>query len=241
VSRAEIDKPGITALAEGCVLLFDKPYGWTSFDVVGKVRSLIKKRLGLKKTKVGHAGTLDPLATGLLVICTGKQTKTIDSYKEMEKEYAGTFFLGQTTPSYDLETKPDKDFPVSHISRQAAEEAATALTGTIQQVPPLYSAKKVDGTRAYELARKGETTALEANEIEISTFEICRFDLPEVDFRVICSKGTYIRALARDFGAMLHSGAYLKQLQRTRIGTLHVHDAWNIEAFEMHINQIKTC
>lgn len=232
------NKPTITELAEGSVLLFDKPYGWTSFDVIGKVRSLIRKRLGLKKTKIGHAGTLDPLATGLLIVCTGKLTKTIDSYQAQEKEYTGTFFMGQTTPSYDLETEPDGTFSTNHITPALAKEAAAKLSGITNQIPPQFSAKKIEGTRAYEFARKGEETILEARQVHITLFEINRIELPEIDFRVVCSKGTYIRALARDFGQALHSGAYLKNLRRTRSGELHVDNAWNILDFELHVNQL---
>jgi len=230
--------PTKTQLAEGSVLLFDKPYGWTSFDVVGKVRSLLRRRLGLKGLKVGHAGTLDPLATGLLVICTGKMTKSIEHFQNTDKEYTGTFFIGWSTPSYDLETRPDKEYPVDHIDREMAEAAAVSFTGEYNQVPPLFSAKKVDGERAYEIARRGEHALLQARKVRIAEFEILRFDLPEADFRVVCSKGTYIRSLANDFGKALKSGAYLKALSRTRSGSLGLGDAWGLEDFEKHINDI---
>ena len=222
-------------LLEGTLLLFDKPYSWTSFDVVGKVRSLLRKKLGAKKPKIGHAGTLDPLATGLLIICTGSKTKTIDQYQAMEKEYTGTFYLGKSTPSYDLETKPDREHPTDHISQSMVMEATSDLTGSYDQVPPLFSAKKVEGERAYEIARRGEQTILKARPITIKAFHITRMDLPEVDFRVVCSKGTYIRSLARDFGEKLDSGAYLKTLRRTRIGSHLVDQAWTIESFEAHV------
>lgn len=222
---------------QGRVLLFDKPYKWTSFDVVGKVRSLLKHKLRLRKLKIGHAGTLDPLATGLLIVCTGKLTKSISLYQDMEKEYTGTFHMGMTTPSFDLETMPDKEYPTVHISREMAEEAAKSLTGRIAQEPPLFSAKKIGGERAYEHARRGEHTRLEAKQVEVKLFEITRFELPEVDFRVVCSKGTYIRALARDFGNNLDSGAYLKSLRRVRIGEIGLQGAYSPEAFEQIIEQ----
>lgn len=230
--------PTKTELLEGTVMLFDKPYSWTSFDVVGKVRSLLRNKLGAKKPKIGHAGTLDPLATGLLIICTGSMTKTIEPYQAMEKEYTGTFFLGKSTPSYDLETRPDKEYPTDHIGADMILGAAGALTGSIDQVPPLFSAKKVEGERAYKIARRGEQTTLKAKTITITEFSITRIELPEVDFRVVCSKGTYIRSLARDFGHKLHSGAYLKALRRTRIGNHHVDQAWTIGSFEAFIGQM---
>ncbi len=220
---------------EGRLLLFDKPLTWTSFDVVNKVRSLIRYKLGLRKIKIGHAGTLDPLATGLLIICTGKMTKTIDQYQAMEKEYSGTFYLGQTTPSFDLETKPDHHFPTEHIQAEMLEKTAFRFVGSQMQIPPIYSAKKIEGERAYEFARRGEQTELKAREIHISRFDITRYQPPEVDFRIACSKGTYIRALARDFGEALGSGAYLKKLRRERIGDIKVTDAWKVEDFDRHI------
>lgn len=223
------------SFVEGSVLSFDKPLGWTSFDVVNKVRSMMRYVLGIKKLKTGHAGTLDPLASGLLIICTGKQTKSIESFQEMEKEYTGTFTLGETTPSFDLETKPDASFPTGHITHEMLESAAQKLSGHQNQIPPLFSAKKIEGERAYEFARRGEHTELKARKVLISKFEITRFEMPEVDFRVVCSKGTYIRSLARDFGRELHSGAYLKCLRRTRIGSFRAQDAWTIESFEKHL------
>lgn len=231
--------PSISELAEGSVLLFDKPFGWTSFDVVGKARSLLRRRLGLKNTRVGHAGTLDPLATGLLIVCTGKMTKSIDQFQAMEKEYTGTFLLGQTTPSYDLETSPDQHYPTQHISRTMVDKACDELTGTFEQIPPLFSAKKVDGERAYEIARRGEKRTLRSREVTVFEFAVSRYEMPEVDFRVVCSKGTYIRSLARDFGVALASGAYLKALRRTRIGLFEVDRAWQIDAFENHIHQLQ--
>jgi len=225
-------------LAEGAVLTFDKPLGWTSFDVVNKFRLLVRHFLGLKKLKAGHAGTLDPLATGLLIICTGKQTKSIERIQEMEKEYTGTFVLGQTTPSFDLETSPDATFPTQHITGKMISDAAEKLSGIQNQIPPMFSAKKIDGQRAYEMARRGESAELKAREILISAFEITRFELPEADFRVVCSKGTYIRSLARDFGQELGSGAYLKNLRRIRTGSFRVDEAGTIDGFQDHLRSL---
>lgn len=225
----------VQSFVQGEVLTFDKSIGWSSFDVVNKVRSMMRYVLGIKMLRTGHAGTLDPLATGLLIICTGKQTKSIESFQDMEKEYTGTFIIGQTTPSFDLETKTDGQFPTGHITIEMARAAAEKLSGHHDQIPPLFSAKKIEGERAYEFARRGEHTELKARKIEITQFEITRFELPEIDFRVVCSKGTYIRSLARDFGRELHSGAHLQSLRRTRIGHFSVNDAWRIEDFEKHL------
>jgi tRNA pseudouridine55 synthase len=224
----------------GRVLLIDKPLGWTSFDVVKKIKALLRHRLKLKKIKVGHAGTLDPLATGLLIICTGKKTREIDNYQVKEKEYTGTFFLGASTPSSDLETEPDEFFPTDHITETLVNEAARKFTGELDQVPPLFSAKKIDGERAYFHARRGDTTILKSNKIFIHDFEITQLDLPEVKFRVVCSKGTYIRALARDFGKEVNSGSYLKELRRTKIGEFSVEDAWSIEQLENYFKKMET-
>lgn len=217
---------------QGEILLFDKPCDWTSFDVVNKVRIIIRGFLGLKKIKVGHAGTLDPLASGLLVLCTGSCTKKIEDFKTLEKEYRGTIFIGATTPSYDLETDPDHFFDTAHITSERILNAAKTFTGIIKQTAPIYSAKKIDGERLYDYARKGKEVKVPEYTIEIKTFEITRIDLPEVDFRVVCGKGTYIRSLAHDFGLALQSGAYLKTLRRTRIGDYHVDQALNIPDFE---------
>lgn len=206
------------------VLLFDKPYRCTSFDIVGKVRHIVQKQVG-HKVKVGHAGTLDPLATGLLIICVGKMTKQIDTIQAESKEYTGTFKLGATTPSYDLEHPIDQEYPYEHITRQMAEETAKSFIGNIQQRPPLFSAVNLDGRRAYELAREGEDVKLAPKNITIYDFELPRFELPEIDFRIRCSKGTYIRAIARDFGEALQSGAHLTALRRTRIGDYDVENA----------------
>ena len=216
----------------------NKPLTWTSFQVVNKMKWLIKNHPSLlldgKKIqpKIGHAGTLDPLATGLLIVCTGKQTKNIESYQAQEKEYTGTFYIGATTPCYDMEKPIDKHYPTEHITDELIEETTKQFTGTIQQTPPLFSAIKINGKRAYDIARAGETAEIKSKEITISVFEITRIALPEVDFRVICSKGTYIRSLARDFGEALLSGAHLTALCRTRIGEYKLSDAMDIEEFE---------
>ena len=219
----------------GEVLLFDKPLGWSSFSVVNLARGIIKRKLKVKNIKVGHAGTLDPLATGLLVICTGKKTKTITSIQDAEKEYTGTITLGGTTPSYDLESEIDQTFPTDHISEEMLREAAESFIGEHDQMPPIFSAKQVDGKRAYELARKGKEVKLNPKRISIREFEITgiRNDGKlEVDFRVACSKGTYIRSLAHDFGKALNSGAHLSSLRRTRIGDFFVCDAITLNQFQ---------
>ena len=209
----------------GQVLLIDKPYTWTSFDVVNKLRYAFKPH----KIKVGHAGTLDPLATGLLVICVGKKTKEIDHYQAQIKEYTGKIRVGSTTPSFDLETEPDAEYPTGHITPEMLEEARKSFLGTISQVPPVYSAIKVDGKRAYESARKGKDLELKSREVQIEAFELDPSAFPEVGFRVVCSKGTYIRSLARDFGTTLNSGAHLSALRRERIGEFHVSAALSVD------------
>lgn len=221
---------------EGQILLIDKPLGWTSFQVVNKVRWLIRKQYNLKKIKVGHAGTLDPLATGLLIICTGKFTKQIDTYQGQEKEYTGTITLGATTPSFDLETEIVQTFDISNLKEEEIVAAAKMFIGEIQQQPPVYSALKKDGKRLYEFARSGEDVEVAFRKVHISAFEITRIALPEVDFRVQCSKGTYIRSLAHDFGKALENGAHLSALRRTKIGEFSVRDAMSLEEFE---NQLK--
>ncbi len=216
---------------QGEVLLVNKPYSWTSFDVVGKLRIVIRQRTGLRKIKIGHAGTLDPLATGLLILCTGKFTRRIDEFQGLEKEYTGTFRMDATTPSFDLETEVDRIFPIppdSHALEEAVRKAAAMFTGTFDQVPPQFSAIKVDGKRAYESARKDVTVEIKARKVTIPAFEITRIAMPEVDFRVVCSKGTYIRSLARDFGLQLGFGAHLTSLCRTRIGPYHLRDAYEL-------------
>lgn len=217
----------------GEVLLIDKPLKWTSFDAVNRIKHLLKKNLG-QKIKVGHAGTLDPLATGLLIICTGKKTKEIETYQAQEKEYTGTFIIGATTPCYDLEQPVDRTFQVAHITDDMIHSATHAFIGDIQQVPPLFSAVKVEGKRAYDIARAGKERELGARSITIRAFEITgierKDDTIEAQFKVICSKGTYIRSLARDFGEALHSGAHLGALRRTAIGSFRVDSAMSIEA-----------
>jgi len=221
---------------EGKVLLIDKPLNWTSFQAVNKIRWHIKQRFKIKKIKVGHAGTLDPLATGLLIICCGKETKNINTYQGQIKEYTGTFTIGATTPSYDLETEVDKTYPTDHISETLVKETTQQFIGTIQQKPPIFSAIKKDGKRLYEIARKGETTEIKSREVTISEFEITNINFPKVDFRVVCSKGTYIRSLAYDFGLALNSGAHLSVLRRTKIGNFSVENSLTINDFIESLN-----
>ncbi len=217
---------------EGQVILIDKPLEWTSFQVVNKVRWLIRKSYDIKKIKVGHAGTLDPLATGLLIICTGKLTKKIDTFQAQVKEYTCTFTLGATTPSYDLETEIDQTFDISEITPEKIHEATKQFIGEIQQQPPVFSALKKDGKRLYEFARSGEEVEIPFRTVTISEFEITKIELPKIDFRVVCSKGTYIRSLANDFGKALNNGAHLSALRRTKIGEFSVENSVSIEAFE---------
>ncbi len=215
----------------GQILLFDKPLEWTSFQLVNKVRWLIKRNFRIKKIKVGHAGTLDPLASGLLILCTGKSTKLIESLQGQEKEYTGTFTLGATTPSFDMETEVDKTFPTEHLTSEGIHEATKAFLGDIQQRPPVFSALKKDGKRLYEYARNGEEVEIPTRTVNISEFEITKIELPKVHFRVVCSKGTYIRSLAFDFGSQLNTGAYLSSLRRTRIGEYKVENALTVDSF----------
>lgn len=216
---------------KGEVLLIDKPLGWTSFRVVDHIRWHIRKKFSLKKIKVGHAGTLDPLASGLLIICTGKETKNIESYQAQIKEYIGTIRLGATTPSYDLETEINQVFPTEHLHNELLLNTAKKITGEILQKPPIFSAKKIDGERAYEAARRGDDIEIPARKVTIMSFELTNIYLPDVDFRIVCSKGTYIRSIARDFGAALNSGGHLTALRRTKIGDFSVDDAHSIESF----------
>lgn len=215
----------------GEILLIDKPYRWTSFDVVKKVRYAIKKHLKVKKIKVGHAGTLDPLATGLLIICTGKKTKSIQELMGMEKKYSGTIALGGSTPSFDLETEISQVYPTDHIDADMMLKATQALTGEILQTPPIFSAKKIDGKRAYDLARKGEEVKMNRQLVEVTQFDIETKDFPNIDFEITCSKGTYIRSLAHDFGQLCDSGAHLTALRREAIGEFKVQDAFTVEGF----------
>ena len=215
----------------GQVLLVDKPLNWTSFQVVNKLRWEIRQAFSIKKIKVGHAGTLDPLATGLLVICTGKMTKQIDTFQGQIKEYTGTLVLGSTTPSFDLETEINETFPTDHISEDLIYKTTEQFTGEIQQFPPVFSALKKDGKRLYEFARAGEHVDIPSRTVCISEFEITKINGLHIDFRVVCSKGTYIRSLANDFGKALKSGAHLSALRRTKIGAFDVSEAVSIEGF----------
>lgn len=215
----------------GQVLLIDKPLNWTSFQVVNKLRWEIRRTFNIKKIKVGHAGTLDPLATGLLVICTGKMTKQIDTFQGQIKEYTGTLVLGSTTASYDLETEIDHTFPTEQITETLIHSTTSQFIGDIQQFPPVFSALKKDGKRLYEFARAGEEVAIPSRTVNISEFEITKIDGLNVHFRVVCSKGTYIRSLANDFGKALESGAHLSALRRTKIGSFDVNDALTPEKF----------
>lgn len=227
VKNSEI---GSNPYSPGNIVLVDKPLGWTSFQVVNKLRWVIKQQYKLKNIKVGHAGTLDPLATGLLIICTGKETKNIDSYQAQHKEYTGTITLGATTPSYDLETEIDATFPTEHLTENLLQETTAQFTGDILQKPPIYSAIKKDGKRLYELARAGQTTEIKEREVHVSAFELTNIALPNVDFRIACSKGTYIRSMARDYGAALENGGHLSALRRTKIGDYHVDNALSMDA-----------
>jgi tRNA pseudouridine55 synthase len=219
-------------IIEGTILLFDKPLNWSSFDVVNKVRILIQKRFHLQKIKVGHAGTLDPLATGLLVICTGRKTKDIESIQATDKEYIATIGLGHTTPSFDLETEFNSSYPTEHISLKTIEEILPKFIGEIEQVPPIYSAKMVDGHRAYKMARKGHEVKMNSQTIIIHNIELLSFNNNSFTIKICCSKGTYIRSLAHDLGVALSSGAYLQSLRRTRSGIYDVKNAFSLEEFE---------
>lgn len=223
----------------GEVLLVNKPQTWTSFDVVNKIRYALRSRLNVKKIKVGHAGTLDPMATGLLIICTGKATKKLNDFQGLPKRYTGTILLGATTPSYDAESEVDQTFPTDHITTESLEKARTEFLGTIDQIPPIFSAIKVDGVRAYKSARKGKTVEMKSRTVEIMDFQLTRTELPEVDFSVTCSKGTYIRSLAFDFGKALGSGGYLTALHRDRIGEYGATDVWELDDLIAMLNSQK--
>lgn len=223
---------------DGEMILIDKPLEWTSFQVVNKIRWLLRKQFNLKRIKVGHAGTLDPLATGLLILCVGKFTKKIEKYQAQDKEYTGTIRLGATTPSYDAETEVDETYPTDHINEELINETIKKFIGTIQQQPPIFSALKKDGKRLYEYARKGEEVDIPSREIRIESFEITRISLPNVDFKVVCSKGTYIRSLAHDFGKAVQSGGYLTALRRTKIGQFDVENSQTIEEIEAYIKSL---
>lgn len=221
----------------GTTLLVDKPLEWTSFDVVNKIRGALRATLNIKKIKVGHAGTLDPLATGLLIICTGKSTKTIDNIQALYKEYTGTIKLGATTPSYDAETEEDSSFSLDGLTEDKIKANCAQFIGPIAQFPPMFSAIKVNGQPLYKKARKGEKVEVKARNITIHNFDLTRIELPEVDFRAKCSKGTYIRSLAHDFGKTLDNGGYLKALRRTKIGEHCIEDAWQLPDLIKHIEE----
>ncbi|WP_149274548.1 tRNA pseudouridine(55) synthase TruB [Pareuzebyella sediminis] len=219
----------------GQLLLIDKPLGWSSFQAVNKLKWVIRKKFDVKKIKIGHAGTLDPLASGLLIVCTGKFTKKINELQGQEKEYIGTITVGGTTPSYDLETKIDQIFPTAHITKALVLEATSKLVGKIEQRPPIFSALKKDGKRLYEYAREGRTVDVKTRTVTVSSFDVTRIALPVIEFRIVCSKGTYIRSLAHDLGVLLKSGAHLSQLRRTKIGSYHVDNALGPVSFEEHL------
>lgn len=225
----------LTVFEEGKVLLFDKPVYWTSFDLVNKVRLMIRGTFGIKNIKVGHAGTLDPLASGLMIICTGRATKTIERFKDLDKEYVATFQLGETTPSFDLETETDNQYPTDHIDEDLVKETLKSFIGEQKQLPPMYSAKLIAGKRAYEFARKGIQKELEPVTVCFREIELVSFDMPKITVRMVCSKGTYIRSFARDLGLALKSGSYLSALQRTAIGNHRVINAYTIESFKEYI------
>jgi len=227
-----MDKKTKEDFLTGQILLIDKPLNWTSFQAVNSLKWGIRKKFDIKKIKVGHAGTLDPLATGLLIICTGKFTKRIPELQGQTKEYTGTITLGATTPSYDLETEIDNTFPTKHLTKELIKNATENFIGKIEQVPPIFSALKKDGKRLYEFAREGKTVEIKSRQIEIFEFEITNIQLPEVHFRVTCSKGTYIRSLAHDFGKALNSGGHLSSLRRTKIGDYNVNNATSPDSFK---------
>jgi len=227
-----------TNFLEGAVLYIDKPLEWSSFDVVHKIRNLIRKHFDLKWIKVGHAGTLDPLATGLMIICTGGETKNISQYLDHDKEYLAALCLGKTTPSFDLETEVDHTYPVEHITEKLIRNVIREFTGIQLQVPPLFSAKWLDGKRAYNLAREGKKAELKPKEIRIDRIEVVEFNPPDLTLEVRCSKGTYIRALARDIGKSLNSGGHLTSLRRTAIGDVHVDQAWSLTKFEENLKKM---
>ena len=224
----------------GEVLLFDKELDWTSFDLVRKIRNKLCRTLKIKKLKVGHAGTLDPKATGLMILCTGKATKRIEEFQAQEKEYVATLKLGATTPSYDLESEEDQHFPTDHLNQELVLDTLRQFLGETDQVPPVFSAVKVDGKRAYTHARKGQEVVLQPKKITITELELMHYSEQEIQIRVVCSKGTYIRALARDIGELLQSGAYLIGLRRTRIGQFRVENAWEAEEFLKNLEHTAT-
>jgi tRNA pseudouridine55 synthase len=230
---------GRSIFDEGQVLLFDKPLYWTSFDLVNKIRIMIRSALGTKRIKVGHAGTLDPLASGLMIICTGKATKRIEEFRDLDKEYIATIHLGETTPSFDLETEVDKRYSTVHISKELVQSVLNGFLGEQKQLPPLYSAKFIGGKRAYEFARKGVEKKLEPVMVFFREIELLECNIPEVKVRLLCSKGTYIRSFARDLGEALGSGACLSSLQRSAIGPFRLDKASNLKKFELFLQKMK--
>jgi tRNA pseudouridine55 synthase len=229
----------IPSFEDGQVLLFDKPLYWTSFDLVNKVRIIIRSNLGIKEIKIGHAGTLDPLASGLMIICTGKVTKTVEDFRELDKEYIATVHLGETTPSYDLETEINGRFPVEQISEDLVLNALAGFLGEQKQIPPVHSAKMINGKRAYEYARKGIQKEMTPVTVIFREVELLSYGIPDIRIRILCSKGTYIRSFARDLGKALDSGAYLSSLERTAIGPYLLKDAFSLEYFENFIKDLK--
>ena len=229
----------LTIFEEGQVMLFDKPLYWTSFDLVNKIRNILRSSFGLKKIKVGHAGSLDPLASGLMIVCTGRATKRIEDYLNLDKEYIATFTAGATTPSFDLETEIDAHFSTDHITEELIKEKLHGFLGEQKQLPPLYSAKLIGGKRAYEYARKGIHIDLEPATVYFRELEALSFNLPEIKIRIACSKGTYIRSFARDLGKSLNSGCYLSALVRNSIGEFKLCDAYNIEKFKEYVEQMR--
>jgi tRNA pseudouridine55 synthase len=237
LDRMDEEKKNI--FEEGEVLIFNKPQYWTSFDLVNKVRIMIRSEFGIKKIKVGHAGTLDPLATGLMIICTGKATKKIDEFFSLDKEYEATFHFGKTTPSFDLETESDGSYPTDQITEELVEKVLKGFLGEQQQVPPLHSAKFIDGKRAYEFARKGIEKELKPVSVVFSNIELISFGIPETRIRIRCSKGTYIRSFARDLGLALKSGCYLSALERSAIGSYRLAGAYTLEKFDQYLKLMK--
>ena len=228
-----------TKFEEGVVLTIDKPYKWTSFDVIRKLQAKLKHTLGYKKIKIGHAGTLDPLATGLLIVCIGKATKKIECLQSEVKEYAASVQFGATTPCFDLEKPIDAHYPFEHINEEAINAAIPSFLGDIEQIPPLFSAKMVDGVRAYELAREGSTLELKPNKVTVYELSLLKYEAPNAEFLIKCSKGTYIRSLARDLGVALNSGAHLVNLRRTASGNFRVEDAFSMEQIENIFDEMK--
>ena len=229
----------ITVFENGQVLLFDKPLYWTSFDLVNKVRIMIRSELGIKKLKVGHAGTLDPLATGLMILCTGRATKRINEFQDLDKEYIATLHFGETTPSFDLETQTEGNFPTGHLTEELVKKNLNDFLGEQKQVPPLHSAKLIAGKRAYEYARKGIEEKLEPVSIVYRELELLSFGIPDIRIRMLCSKGTYVRSFARDFGNALGSGCYLSALERRATGSFRLEKAYNLEKFQQFLEQMK--